>query len=141
MKVENGLTFLTVHLRQFDNYTEWINQTCYSNDPLFPAIIDKTIGKAVGVSSYLNIKPSIGTIEVGHINFSTELQKTTAATEAMYLISDTAWYSIIDKEWLSLKDAYLHWLNPSNFDENGKQRTRLSELTRPIIELASKKLS
>lgn len=41
---------------------------------------------------------------------------------------DTAWYSIIDKEWPSLKKAYLEWLDPANFDEGGQQKRRLEEM-------------
>lgn len=43
---------------------------------------------------------------------------------------DTAWYSIIDKEWPALRQAFETWLAPGNFDEQGRQRARLSELTR-----------
>ncbi len=46
---------------------------------------------------------------------------------------DTAWYAAIDYEWPALKEAFLQWLSPSNFDEQGKQRTRLSVLTAPIL--------
>ena len=41
---------------------------------------------------------------------------------------DTAWYSIIDKEWPALKRAYETWLNPANFDSQGAQRRGLAEL-------------
>jgi RimJ/RimL family protein N-acetyltransferase len=41
---------------------------------------------------------------------------------------DTAWYSIVDKEWPALKAAYEHWLDPSNFDAGGQQKRRLEEL-------------
>jgi hypothetical protein len=41
---------------------------------------------------------------------------------------DTAWYSIIDKEWPALKKAYDAWLDPSNFDASGNQKKRLEEL-------------
>ena len=41
---------------------------------------------------------------------------------------DTAWYSIIDKEWPTVRNAFQQWLDPSNFDEHGKQRVRLSTL-------------
>lgn len=34
---------------------------------------------------------------------------------------DTAWFSILDNEWNSLKTSYESWLDPSNFDENGQQ--------------------
>ncbi|MDB5339437.1 MAG: N-acetyltransferase [Planctomycetaceae bacterium] len=42
---------------------------------------------------------------------------------------DTAWYSILDREWPSLETAFLRWLDPANFDEDGKQITRLFDLT------------
>lgn len=41
---------------------------------------------------------------------------------------DTAWFSIIDKEWPALKAAFEHWLDRSNFDAGGQQRRRLEEL-------------
>ncbi|MCR5855909.1 GNAT family N-acetyltransferase [Mesorhizobium sp. J428] len=44
---------------------------------------------------------------------------------------DTAWYSIIDKEWPALKRAYEAWLDPANFDAAGKQKRRLEDL-RPL---------
>jgi RimJ/RimL family protein N-acetyltransferase len=47
---------------------------------------------------------------------------------------DTAWYAAIDTEWPALRDAFQAWLAPSNFDANGQQRTRLTELTRPILK-------
>jgi RimJ/RimL family protein N-acetyltransferase len=41
---------------------------------------------------------------------------------------DTAWYSIIDKEWPALKQAYEAWLDPSNFLGNGEQKRRLEDM-------------
>ena len=41
---------------------------------------------------------------------------------------DTAWFSIIDKEWPALKTAFERWLDPANFDPSGQQRERLSAL-------------
>ncbi len=46
---------------------------------------------------------------------------------------DTAWYACIDKEWPALEEAYLRWLAPENFDEQGRQRESLSSLTAPIL--------
>jgi len=43
---------------------------------------------------------------------------------------DTAWYSIIDREWPALKRAFERWLDPQNFDGEGRQRESLSALTR-----------
>ena len=42
---------------------------------------------------------------------------------------DTAWYAMIDEEWPALKAAYERWLAPENFDAEGRQKTRLSDLT------------
>ena len=42
---------------------------------------------------------------------------------------DTAWYAMIDEEWPALKEAYERWLAPENFDAEGLQKTRLSDLT------------
>jgi len=47
---------------------------------------------------------------------------------------DTAWYSILDSEWPALNAAFSRWLDPSNFDEQGKQRAKLSSLTGPIVK-------
>ena len=41
---------------------------------------------------------------------------------------DTAWYSVIDNEWPALRDVFESWLSPANFDEQGRQKTRLSQL-------------
>ncbi len=38
---------------------------------------------------------------------------------------DTAWFSILDSEWPALKSAFDAWLDPSNFDKEGKQKKRL----------------
>jgi len=48
---------------------------------------------------------------------------------------DTAWYAVIDSDWPALARAFEAWLAPENFDEAGRQRLRLSDLTRPLILL------
>lgn len=72
------------------SFSSWIEKDCLGNDPLFFAIIEGISGKSVGVSSYLRITPHSGSIEVGHINYSPLLQRTPAATEAMYLMMSKA---------------------------------------------------
>lgn len=69
-----------------NEYRKWADEVSKGSDPLFYAIIDTATGKAVGVASYLRISPTNGSIEVGHINYSPLLQRTPAATEAMYLM-------------------------------------------------------
>ena len=44
---------------------------------------------------------------------------------------DWAWFSIIDQEWPPLSRILKRWLDPQNFDEHGRQRVALSELTAP----------
>ncbi len=66
-------------------YRQWVEDVCSRDDPLFFAIVDSTEG-AVGVASYLRIDPSVGSIEVGHINYSPLLQRRRSGTEAMYLL-------------------------------------------------------
>ena len=162
-----------------ERHRAWMEETCRGSDPLFYAIIDPVADKAVGLAAYLRIEPRSGSIEVGHLSYSPLLQRTPAATEAMYLLMenafrlgyrryewkcdalnapsraaalrlglsfegifrqatvykgrsrDTAWFAAIDKEWPALKEAFQRWLDPANFDAQGRQRTRLSDLTRP----------
>ncbi len=42
---------------------------------------------------------------------------------------DTSWFSIVDDEWPTLAAAYARWLDPANFDADGRQHLRLSDLT------------
>jgi hypothetical protein len=46
---------------------------------------------------------------------------------------DTAWYAAIDREWPALHEAFLGWLDLGNFDEDGRQRTRLSDRTLHLL--------
>ena len=45
---------------------------------------------------------------------------------------DTAWFSIVDKEWPALKAAYVGWLDPANFDSDGNQKRRLEDFRKPL---------
>lgn len=45
---------------------------------------------------------------------------------------DSAWFSVIGSEWPALSEAFSVWLAPGNFDTNGRQRERLSDLTRLV---------
>jgi RimJ/RimL family protein N-acetyltransferase len=50
------------------------------------AIVDLT-GRAQGMASCSRIDPSVGSIEVGGVMFGPRLQRSAAATEAMYLMA------------------------------------------------------
>ncbi|MBA3943291.1 MAG: GNAT family N-acetyltransferase [Herpetosiphonaceae bacterium] len=73
-----------------DQYVAWLQRTCPGDDPFFHAIVDLSTSRAVGVASYLRITPASGSIEVGHIAYAPALQRTQAATEAMYLMMQRA---------------------------------------------------
>jgi RimJ/RimL family protein N-acetyltransferase len=169
----------------FESYRPWVETAARSRDPLFYAIVAAESGRAVGLASYLRIAPEAGSIELGHLCYSPRLQRTSAATEAIYLLleqafqlgyrrcewkcdalnapsraaalrlgfsfeglfrqatvykgrnRDTAWYAIIDRDWPALRKAYARWLAPANFDEQGRQRMRLSALTAPLLHLSA----
>jgi RimJ/RimL family protein N-acetyltransferase len=70
----------------FEAYRHWLADMTALDDPLFYTIVDNASHKAVGVAAYMRIDPPNGVIEVGHLNFSPKLQRTAAATEAMYLM-------------------------------------------------------
>lgn len=42
---------------------------------------------------------------------------------------DTAWFAITQERWPNVRAAFETWLAADNFDAEGRQRTRLSELT------------
>lgn len=156
------------------DYRAWMAGVCGKNDPLFFAILDPLGSQALGVASYLRIGPQNGSLEIGHLAFSPLLQRTRAATEAVFLMlqqafdlgyrrcewkcdalnapsraaalrlgftfegifrqaavvkgrnRDTAWYSITEDDWPGQRVVFLHWLDPANFNAQGKQLTRLS---------------
>ena len=45
---------------------------------------------------------------------------------------DTAWFSVLDREWPAVEAAFETWLAPENFDAEGRQRQALRDLTRPL---------
>ena len=155
----------------------WLAACAASKDPQFFAIVSQEDGRAVGMASYLRFAPDHRVVEIGHIWFGAGLQRTPAATEAIYLLAahafdelkvrrlewkcdadnersrraadrfgftfegvfrqhmlvkdrnrDTAWYSLLDGEWPSVRAAFESWLDEANFDADGRQRRSLAEL-------------
>ncbi len=70
-----------------DAFETWLGERSRSRDPLFFAIVPQPGGEAAGMASYLNIVPANGSIEIGHIWLAPPLQKTRAATEAIFLLA------------------------------------------------------
>jgi RimJ/RimL family protein N-acetyltransferase len=58
-----------------------------SDDPLYFTLAALPGERPLGIASYLRITPEFGVIEIGHIWFGPPLQRTTAATEAIYLLA------------------------------------------------------
>jgi RimJ/RimL family protein N-acetyltransferase len=54
---------------------------------LFLAVVPTDLGTAAGYASFMRIDAAHGVIEVGNILYSPKLQRTRAATEAMYLMA------------------------------------------------------
>ncbi len=143
-------------------------------DPFRYTIVPLASGRPEGMASYLRITPEHGVIEIGNIWFGTPMQRSTAATEAIFLLAsnafdtlgyrrlewkcnalnaasrraadrfgftfegvferhmvikgrnrDTAWYAITDARWPAVRAAFESWLDPSNFDAEGRQRATL----------------
>ena len=141
------------------------------------AIRVKETGKIEGMLSFMRIRPDHGSVELGCVAFGLRLQRTAAATEAVYLMAkhtfedlgyrrfewkcdatneasknaalhfgfiyeglfrqdmvrkganrDTAWHSIIDKEWPSVSAGFQRWLDPANFSPDGAQIRSLTSL-------------
>jgi RimJ/RimL family protein N-acetyltransferase len=66
---------------------EWAES---SDDPRFYALVKMPDELPTGLASYLRMEPEFGVIEIGHIWFGVPLQRTTAATEAIYLLARRA---------------------------------------------------
>ena len=90
---KEGINWEYLPYGPFENlsdYIDWIQSFEEHDDPVFFAIISKKLKKAIGIASYLRINPNDGLIEVGHINYSPLLQRTTEGTEAMFLMMQWA---------------------------------------------------
>ena len=156
-------------------FRSWLEGREKSDDPLFFTILDRTADTPTGYCSLMRMEPAHRVIEVGNILYLPSLQRTAAATEAMYLLAryvfedlgyrryewkcdsknspsrraalrlgfsfegifrqhmivkgknrDTAWFSMLDTEWEDRKRAFEQWLDPANFDVEGRQRSALN---------------
>lgn len=69
-----------------EDYRAWVEASAASQDPLFYTIVYAGSGRAAGVATLMRIDPANGVIEVGNIKYAPALQRTPAATEAMFLL-------------------------------------------------------
>ncbi|GAC1445823.1 MAG: GNAT family protein [Chloroflexota bacterium] len=69
-----------------ESFRTWLQWAYRSSDYMFHVIIDERTGRAEGMASYMRDVPAHGVIEIGYIWFSPRLQRTIAATEAIFLL-------------------------------------------------------
>jgi RimJ/RimL family protein N-acetyltransferase len=58
-----------------------------AQDPVYFTLASLPDEQPLGMAAYLRITPEVGVIEIGHIWFGQRLQRTSAATEAIYLLA------------------------------------------------------
>ncbi len=64
-----------------------LEQQAASPDQVFFTVADTVSGRPLGIVSYLSIVPDHGVIEIGNLWFSSELRRTPAATETIFLLA------------------------------------------------------
>lgn len=146
-------------------------------DAVHYTVVDAQSEQALGTVGLQRIDEKNGVIEIGSVNWSPQLKRHSAGTEAIYLLlhyvfdkldyrrcewkcdslnepsnlaamrfgfqfegqfrqavvtkgrnRDTNWYSITDREWPLIRQAFNAWLAVENFDSQGRQKTRLQNL-------------
>jgi len=110
-------------------FEQWLAEPAASSDPLFFAVIDQQSGRASGMASYLNIVPANGCIEIGHIWFAPPLQRTRAATEAIFLmcrhVFDDLGYRRLEWKCNALNEASMRAARRFGFTYEGTFRQHM----------------
>ncbi len=73
-----------------DLFKEWLQSMIGHQDPITHAVVDLRTGKAVGLIAFTFVNPSFGTIAIGHVNFSPQMQKSALSSEAIILMAREA---------------------------------------------------
>jgi RimJ/RimL family protein N-acetyltransferase len=68
------------------SFQQWLKERVELKDPYYFAIVSPD-RRALGVATYMEIRPKTRVIEVGHIVYGPDLQQKPAATEAQYLLA------------------------------------------------------
>jgi RimJ/RimL family protein N-acetyltransferase len=151
-----------------------------AHDPMAWAVRPHRSGSVDGWLTLMEIHPAHAHIELGHIWFSPRMQRTRAATEAMFLLMrhamdelgyrrlswkcnalnapsrraaarlgfteegtlrahlqmkgrrrDTTFFSILEEEWPSRREAIEAWLADANWDGAGRPRAPLRRVDQP----------
>jgi RimJ/RimL family protein N-acetyltransferase len=110
-------------------FAAWLEERSRSSDPLFFALVERTSGAAAGMASYLNIVPANGSVEIGHIWFAPPLQRTRAATEAIFLmcrhVFDDLGYRRLEWKCNALNEASIRAARRFGFTYEGTFRQHM----------------
>jgi RimJ/RimL family protein N-acetyltransferase len=81
-------------------FAEWVESRIALNDPYSYSIVDSS-GRAVGISTLMEIRPAARSVEVGHIVYSPALQRVPLGTEAQFLLMRYAFETLGNRryEW------------------------------------------
>jgi RimJ/RimL family protein N-acetyltransferase len=74
-------------------FQAWVDSRIPLEDPYSYAIVDAD-NRAVGIFALMEIRPAMRVIEVGHVVYSPEMQRTPLATEAQYLLARYAFETL-----------------------------------------------
>jgi len=74
-------------------FAQWLAERAKLNDPYIYTVRDSR-GRAVGLVSFLEIRPAMRVIEVGSIIYSPALQRTALGTETQYLLARYAFETL-----------------------------------------------
>jgi len=69
-----------------EDFRHWMAERSNAADRLLYTICSGDDRQPTGIAGYLRVMPESGSIEVGHLRYSRRLQRTPAATEAMFLM-------------------------------------------------------
>lgn len=74
-------------------FAAWLVERETQKDPYFYTILDGN-GGAVGISALMGTRPAMRVVEIGHIVYGPELQRTPLATETQYLLARYAFETL-----------------------------------------------
>jgi RimJ/RimL family protein N-acetyltransferase len=70
----------------WSSFSDWVAIRAQLDDPFSYAVLDRS-GGAIGIATLMEIRPAVRVIEIGHIVYAPELQRTPLATEAQFLLA------------------------------------------------------
>ena len=68
------------------SFNQWAKRMATEPDRVFFAFRDRHTGRVGGMATYFDIRPAMGSIEIGYIWFAPFPQRTPQATEALFLM-------------------------------------------------------